>query len=560
MTPKEGEDMSDEAQKSASDKINDPEDEKESYRIYAAISYAFILIVIGLPLWWKTTEVYRVTLPYKQINELDGLNTTIAMNISLSTLDAARGEKLANNDLNELFKTSKLFNLKFIPKNLEKKHLASVHSVQDLENGSFQPSKPGELLLLEVPGLSRFTPGHVLAGVKRTIYFSSDTTAIKLNEALDMWLLHEKSLKQMVAAMTSPTEADQDHSGRRRIPAAAEYDIMITVVNPEPEKLQLDWDLHEAIKDYIEPFLNELSPLVRYTVKSQWLYFVTLNVQPKLVTDPATGRQHYALAEDILPQIITPLEKKLASHVSKNPCLNFVVYVPPCNAAPLHIYRRQGIRVKGGVDAFLSPRWGGIVINNPSSIICNNISIPEPKIYSPDAVSIMGVFLAQMRLLMGIPELDPVPRADRVPLLTTSLRQWELDSLFRVRTLEQLTSAKLTLQSLSQLLGEISNIVINDAVGDSIFQAVDSIERAAEFLTVGKLMEAFNESKNAFLSAEAAFTDPSLLALLYFPDDQKYAVYIPLFLPVMIPVIMSLKNIRSWFSSKSSSKSKVKKE
>lgn len=63
--------------------------------------------------------------------------------------------------------------------------------------------------------------------------------------------------------------------------------------------------------DYIEPFLNELSPLAQYTVKSQWLYFVTLNVQPKLVTDPSTGRQHYALAEDILPQIITPLEKKL---------------------------------------------------------------------------------------------------------------------------------------------------------------------------------------------------------------------------------------------------------
>ena len=94
-----------------------------------------------------------------------------------------------------------------------------------------------------------------------------------------------------------------------------------------------------------------------------------------------------------------------ASHVSKNPCLNFVVYIPPCKAAPLHIYRRQGIRVKGGIDAFLSPRWGGIVINNPSPQICNNASLPEPKVYSPDAVSIMGVFLAQMRLLMGITEV-----------------------------------------------------------------------------------------------------------------------------------------------------------
>lgn len=94
-----------------------------------------------------------------------------------------------------------------------------------------------------------------------------------------------------------------------------------------------------------------------------------------------------------------------ASRVSRNPCLNFVVYIPPCEAAPLHIYTRQGVRVKGGVDAFLSPRWGGIVIHNPSHMVCHNSSVPEPKEYSPDTAAIMGVFLAQLRLLMGIPEL-----------------------------------------------------------------------------------------------------------------------------------------------------------
>ncbi|PSN33756.1 GPI transamidase component PIG-S [Blattella germanica] len=506
------------ADKEETTKVNDPEDEKESYRIYAAISYAVVLIVIGMPLWWKTTEVYRVSLPYTKIAELDGLDTKLAMNISISTLDPPRGEKLAA-DLTEIFKTSKLFKLNFLTKPLEKQYVAAAHSPEDLENASFQPTLPGELLLLEIPGLARFTPNQVLAGVKRTVYFSSDTSAIKLSEILDLWLLQEKSLRQTVAAMTAPTETDQDRTGRRRVPAAAEYDIMVTVVNPEPEKLHLDWDLPEAVKDFMQPFLHEVSPIAGYTVKSQWLYFVTLNVQPKLVTDSGYGRQHYALAEDILPQIITPLEKKLASHVSKNPCLNFVVYIPSCDAAALHIYRRQGIRVKGGVDAFLSPRWGGIVIHNPSTFICDNESIPEPKVYSPDAASIMGVFLAQMRLLMGIPEL-----------------------------------------SLSQLLGEISNIVINDAVGDSIFKAVDAVERAAHYLSIGHLGQAFNESKQAFLSAEAAFTDPSLLALLYFPDDQKYAVYIPLFLPVMIPVIMSLKNINSWLFRRSVPKIKVKKD
>ncbi|KDR07999.1 GPI transamidase component PIG-S isoform X2 [Zootermopsis nevadensis] len=543
-----------------SDDFAKVEDNNDARRVYAAISFVVVLIVIGLPLWWETTDVYRVPLPYSRIAALDSLDVTLAMNISITTLDAARGDKLIE-DLKDILKTSKLFQFTFRALPLEKKHFALAHSPEGLESGSFHPRKSGELFLLEVPGLTRFTPNHVMVGLKRTVYFSSEATAVKLSEVLELLLLREKSLRQMVAAMTTPTETDQDRSGRRRMPAAEEYDIMMTVVNPEPEKLQIDWDLPEAVQDYLEPFLYELSPLAGYTVKSQWLYFVTLNVQPKLVIDTSGfGHQHYALAEDLLPQIITPLEKKLASRVSRNPCLNFVVYIPPCEAAPLHIYTRQGVRVKGGVDAFLSPRWGGIVIHNPSHMVCHNSSVPEPKEYSPDTVAIMGVFLAQLRLLMGIPELEGISRVGQLPLSTVSLRQWEFDSLLRMRTLEQLTSAKLTLQSLSQLLGKISNIVINDAVGNSIYQVVDCVERAAHLLKIGQLDEAFNESKKAFLSAEAAFTDPSLLALLYFPDDQKYAVYIPLFLPVMIPVVMSLKNICAWFSGRMCSKHKLKKE
>uniref|UniRef100_A0A670JVX8 Uncharacterized protein n=1 Tax=Podarcis muralis TaxID=64176 RepID=A0A670JVX8_PODMU len=40
---------------------------------YAALSFAAIAIVVGLPLWWKTTETYRAALPYSEIAELDTL-------------------------------------------------------------------------------------------------------------------------------------------------------------------------------------------------------------------------------------------------------------------------------------------------------------------------------------------------------------------------------------------------------------------------------------------------------------------------------------------------------
>lgn len=134
-----------------------------------------------------------------------------------------------------------------------------------------------------------------------------------------------------------------------------------------------------------------------------------------------------------------------------------------------------------------------------------------------------------------------------VPLPGLKLHNWEVDALLRVRTIEQLTSAKLTLQSLARLLQEIGNIVITDIVGNRIKTALSLVEKSAQQLTQGDLATGFLLSKEAFITAEAAFSDPTLFALLYFPADQKYAVYTPLFLPTMVPVLLSLKSIYRYY-------------
>lgn len=102
------------------------------------------------------------------------------------------------------------------------------------------------------------------------------------------------------------------------------------------------------------------------------------------------------------------------------------------------------------------------------------------------------------------------------------LRDWELDTILRIRTIEQLTSAKLTLQSLAQLLNEINNIVITEVVGQRIKDALRYVQNSAQELKNGRLKHGFVLSKKAFVVAEAAFSDPSLLALPHFPEDQKW--------------------------------------
>lgn len=67
----------------------------------------------------------------------------------------------------------------------------------------------------------------------------------------------------------------------------------------------------------------------------------------------------------------------------------------------------------------------------------------------------------------------------------------------------------------------IRNIVINDEVGLAINDAYINIIKAKAHLATNDLEEAVVYARKAFESSERAFFDPSLLALLYFPDDQK---------------------------------------
>lgn len=104
----------------------------------------------------------------------------------------------------------------------------------------------------------------------------------------------------------------------------------------------------------------------------------------------------------------------------------------------------------------------------------------------------------------------------------------------------------------------ISYIVINDDVGRAINSAYELIIKAKEALANHELMKASALAQKAFIASEQAFFDASLLAQLYFPDEQKYAIYIPLFLPIMVPVVTSFSMMMKLLKKQRESKVKLK--
>ncbi|XP_013145055.1 PREDICTED: GPI transamidase component PIG-S isoform X2 [Papilio polytes] len=526
----------------------------ETNRMLASASFVGLLIVIGLPLWWKTTEVYRVSLPYDKISEFD----TQAHYITTELTVLANDEKTAA-EVTELiekaFKDYDVLNLKItkvvLPEGLRRSldSVADEHEAVEEVGGAYDLPQHNKLYVVQRSPLFQ----DVWLGTERVVFFRDAKAANTLAKVLKQWI-YEPSVLRGARSETA------DSTRRVRFPPGQGYHVVLSVVHPRPQDLKVELNAREAVEDYIGSFVDELSELHNFTLKSQWLYLLNFDFQATEVKEEGEWGRQLAVREERLHLLLTALEGRAATHVSDLPTLNLALYVLPCAQAPLVIYDSDNKKVSSPVQAFMSPKWGGVVFGNPSPAACAtapaDASAPAPS-WAPPLPLVMGTFIAQLRELLGITDKASISGAHLEALRAVSPRRWELDALLRLRTLEQLAAAHHHLRSLAQLLGEISNIVINDEVGAGINSAVTSSGAGRAAAERGALLRAYRDSLDAYLAAETAFMEPSLLALLYFPDDQKYAIYIPLFLPIMFPVVLSLKNLLLWLKKKPQTKEKT---
>lgn len=324
---------------------------------------------------------------------------------------------------------------------------------------------------------------------------------------------------------------------------------MISVLNPRPDLQSLHWNVKKATEIYLQPFLQEFNELSDFTLKSQWKYQVELKYDSKQIKDESKVGRHFAMEKDSLPHIITSIERKLGTDVANKPCIHLVVYAPPCKFAPVYIYR-NGQRVSNFTyDSFTSAKWGGIIIANPSNDVC---TIPQDDSSEPHEIylhshEVMDFALYELRKIFELEIEVPINYASLVSLEQITPRLWEKDMYLRNGAIHLIASATSTLQSLIRLLDDIKNIVIGDHVGAEIHEAFENIVTAKQYLSINDISNAVKHARIAYIAAEKAFNDPSLLELLYFPEEQKYAIYIPLYLPIMIPVLFSFNSIKKYF-------------
>ncbi|KTG43839.1 hypothetical protein cypCar_00017052 [Cyprinus carpio] len=535
---------------------------------YAALAIAAVVIVVGIPLWWKTTETYRAWLPFSEISELDSLQLQLSVDIevvfSRGTLTPEQQKKFPLSHVNEKehqvdaktglrYKYETRYRTATI---MEEDALNQPTAAEaDLSLHMLSESSCGSVVVYVIPESSTLLPEDVkvYVGQRRTALLRSPPfkTSWNLKEVLSNLDVEVEQVvstmsfghQDIVAAlsnrvrMTKVTKESMADS-MRAIKSSPGYEITFSLLNPDPKSHSLHWDIEGAVQSYIQPLLNKLAPIANFSVDSQILYYAVLGVNPRFDNSVSA----YTLSADSLSHVINPVEARLGSNAaSSNPVLNFLLYVPDAHHSPLFI--RDHSKRKVPSNAFHSPRWGGIMVYN-----VNEMYGPEaerPVDININMAKVMGVFLAQLRLMLGVQHTHPPTGFVLQSPGSAGLADWELDRLLWSRSVENIATASTTITSLAQLLDQIGNIVINDNIAQQVSSAVTSLQSAVAELEAGNLAFALQYSREAILASERAFFDPSLLHLLYFPDDQKFAIYIPLFLPMCVPIVLSLLKIVS---------------
>jgi phosphatidylinositol glycan class S len=73
------------------------------------------------------------------------------------------------------------------------------------------------------------------------LFFSpAHPDSAKIAQVLSQWIYRDAALALTKNALTEPTEFSLDVVNRRRFPASPNYDVLLTIVNPEPELLKVD--------------------------------------------------------------------------------------------------------------------------------------------------------------------------------------------------------------------------------------------------------------------------------------------------------------------------------
>nr|XP_023908608.1 GPI transamidase component PIG-S homolog [Quercus suber]POF15558.1 gpi transamidase component pig-s like [Quercus suber] len=494
------------------------------------LSFWAVVVCFGLPHWIWTTSIHRSDLPLERMREWDAGKTcqfryplTVRLDAWSSFDDHSR--TILVNDIQQRLDTlstsaSHLFEVTYARYDpVEEVDIAKDWALTVLLTESHQPSgiyaqleplKP----LLKV-GLNAEQPLDAVAS-----FISGKIHAIFEDEQRSTsYLLSKSPFANGTATGLSVAETDVlDSRTTRAFKYASTYHLTFSLFTNSASPSA--WEIETALRNSIAPLLEPCSRISKFTIDTQVQLHASLSPSIAGPTYDEASKE-WRLTTSDLSGFINAAEWPLSPSIGAGPTINFVLYIPSAEQSPLVIGQTGG-------NSWLVPQWGAVQILNLASS-----ATPQQTLTAADLEPVMLTFADQLSSLLG---LAPEPSS-------LSLR---ISRLTRERATSLIMSASSTLGALARLTLKLKSIAIPSSVSTSVFSTLHHLELACEDLRSGRYDDALAHARVAEEEAEQAFFEPSMVGQVYFPDEHKVAVYVPLLGPMAVPLIMAaLKELKA---------------
>lgn len=492
------------------------------------LSFWLIVLLLGLPIWWKTTTIYRADLPVDEMMDwADGracrpvFPLRIAIQASsLQEPEASHLLRLTQHALDDL-------------NDFSGHHLRLELSSQTAAAAGTDKAEDDVALTIRLtPGETSTASLHPYYAILDVTYppnsipsLSSSSSALTtfIATQLRSTFKEEQTIISYLLSASSSSPADQQQQRprgmapevaaalskrtTRSLKYAPTYHLTFSLFTSGPAPSS--WDIERALAEYMQPVLDVLRPIHNFTMDTQVQLYAT------------PGAQSEVLGKDDLPSFINAAEWPLSPSIAGAPTINFIVFVG-----------NQTIDMGGHDEAagaktsqsWLIPQWGSVYLL-PLAATADQDRVSQDVLKEP-----MLMFTSHLLSLLGTPESGSLP----LRLLT----------LGRIRSADLLLRASSTLGSLARLSLALRNIAIPPRVAEGVASSMEHLRLACDSLGGA---DGLAHARIAETEAEKAFFEKSMVGQLYFPDEHKVAVYLPLLGPVGVPLVMGLLNeVKAW--------------
>ncbi|KAI9716204.1 MAG: GPI transamidase component [Chrysothrix sp. TS-e1954] len=524
-------------------------------RRYVVLAFWIIVLCFGVPFWWTTTTVYRASLPLQAMESWargEACQAVFPLPISVYTpdLQPAEAQKLVSatqhalDDLND-FSAHHLRLSTFVPSvvtdaagshakdrksplnHVDEDAILTVHVTQrpNLQEptSSLEPHAP--ILNIGQPATMAPNKDTLFSALASSIASRLGEVFAEEQATLRHLMLTNSGVISSVGGnlpksteMQAELQARSDSRTMRSMKYAPVYHITFSLLTPEGSPS--DWDIEEALDHSLRPLLKPLSTLSNFTIDTQVQPYASFSPSVQPVEDSV--RNVWVLQRSDLAGFVNAAEWPLSPSIDDGPTINFILYVPSLSQSPLLVNESSS-------NSWLVPQWGGISIHNPleSSHIRETGRLTAQDLEEP-----LIVFSAHLLSLLGLPSAPP-----SLPL--------RISTQTRILSLRLLHSASSTLGSLTRLTQQLTSISIPKSVAASVDATLIHLDRACAAVRKGEFQVALDNARTAESEIEKAFFDKRMVGQVYFPEEHKVAVYLPLLGPVAIPLILNgIKELR----------------